>query len=463
MLQNFINSALIIDDAEGEIADLKTFLEQKDIWVKHFTPTQLDQMQGPFKNRKLIFLDLQLVDSDTTVNNISRIRKYLRDFIGNDFGAYGVVLWTKHIEELNGVKEKISLDVGNYATPLFIIGLDKTKYLKAGNYNDVLVDLEQELKKNIASIFFIEWNILVDKARDSTISSIFRIEPDYRRQEQNLQFILFQIAKNYTGIPENQMPGHNLTKDTIKGFSDMLHYEVVNHATHSNFLFNNGNEFYFRHDIDPTLYCEYSSSNHLAGKFDEKSIKRNGTLMPKADLRKSPGKENGEANEKKVVDIYAHINSRLLIDSHNLNQAIILPGNIYEIISESPFKLDPLDIPANSINVLIEVTPPCDFSNSKKGKMSRIVAGFICDYTPENLSGIKKGENYYKEIWPVFFNNGNPKLFCFDFRYFGAINEIDLRDAQKYKLISKAKDKLFADILQKLASHTARLGLSVIH
>lgn len=463
MLENFINSALIIDDAESEVADLKQFLEKKDIWVKHYTPTQLDHMQGPFKNRKLIFFDLQLVDGDPTVNNIAKIRKYLKVFIGKEFGAYGMVLWTKHIDELNAVREKVSQDVDSYAIPLFIIGLDKTKYLRAGNYSSVLTDLEGELRKNIASIFFVEWNMLVDRAKDSTISSIFEIEPDYRRQEQNLQFILFQIAKNYTGIPENQMIGHNLTKDTIKGFSDMLHYEIAKHANHDNFLFNGGNEFFFRHDIDSGLHCEYSSSNRLAGKFEEKTIKRNGAVLAKSDLRKSPGKENGEITEKEVVDIYAHINSRLLIDSDNLNQAIVLPGNIYEFVVDSPFKIDKADMPAGSLNILIEVTPPCDFSSNKKGKMSRIVAGFVCDYTQENLNNIKKGDNLYKEIWPVLFNGGRPKLFAFDFRYFGAISETDLRDAGKYKLISKVKDKLFADILQKLASHAARLGLSVIH
>ncbi len=463
MLENFINSALIIDDEEDEIIALKQFLESKDIWVRHYTPTQLNQMKGPFKNRKLIFLDLQLVDSDSTITNISRIRKYLSEFIGTEFGAYGVVLWTKHTEELNSVREKISKDLDKYAIPLFIIGLDKTKYLKAGNYNSVLTDLEEELKKNIASSFFIEWNILIDKAKDTTISSIFEIEPDYRRQEQNLQFILFRIAKNYTGIPENQIPGHNLTKDTIKGFSDILHYEIVNCAEHDNFLFNGGNEFFYRNDIDASTHCEYSSSNYLSGKFEEKSFKSNGSVVAKADLKKSPIKDHGESTEKKVIDIYAHINSRLLIDSHNLNQAIVLPGNIYEFMIDSPFKLDQGDIPVDSVNILIEVTPPCDFSNSKKGKMSRIVAGFICDYNPTNLVFLKKGENMYKEIWPVLFGGGNPKLFAFDFRYFGAINESDLRDVGKYKLISKAKDKLFADILQKLASHTARLGLSVIH
>lgn len=147
MLDNFITTALIIDDSEDEITDLKNFFEERDIWVKHYTPTQLDQMRGAFKNRKIIFLDLQLVDGDSTVTNISRIRKYLRDFIGQNFGTYGIVLWTKHIDEVNDLKNRISQDVEIYTLPLFIVGLDKTKYLRAGNYSTVLIDLEIELSK----------------------------------------------------------------------------------------------------------------------------------------------------------------------------------------------------------------------------------------------------------------------------------------------------------------------------
>lgn len=462
MIENFINSALIIDDSEPEITALKSFLEQRDIWVKHYTPTQLDQMTGPFKNRKLIFLDLQLVDGDTIVNNIARIRKYLRDFIGLDFGAYGVVLWTKHVEGLQDLRKRVMMDSALYTPPLFLIGLDKTKYLAAGNYDTVLTDLEGELRKSISSRFFVEWNILVDKAKDTTVSNIFKIVPDYERQDQNLQFILYKIAKNYTGIPTDMIAGHNLTKDTIKGFSDMLHYEIVNHAGNDNFLFGGGTEFFYRHDLDDQNNCEYSSKNYLYGQLDKKAIKKNGAPFTSNQLKADPGKNEGEATEKKIMEICSNINSRLLIDNHNLNQGLILPGNIYNIMADSPVKLDPTDVPQNSTQIAIEVTPPCDFAQSKKGNMSRIVGGFICDYNAD-LHSKFKGDKYYTETWPLILDNAQPKLIIFDFRYFGAIPEADLRDANKYKLILKSKDRLFADVLQKLSSYTARLGLSVIH
>jgi len=38
-----------------------------------------------------------------------------------------------------------------------------------------------------------------------------------------------------------------------------------------------------------------------------------------------------------------------------------------------------------------------------------------------------------------------------------------LKNSLEYKIIAKAKDKLFADVLQKLSSHTARLGIAILY
>ena len=43
------------------------------------------------------------------------------------------------------------------------------------------------------------------------------------------------------------------------------------------------------------------------------------------------------------------------------------------------------------------------------------------------------------------------------------IDDKDLKDASKYKILFRANPKLFADIIQKFSSHAARLGLSIVH
>ena len=149
MLEEFITSALIIDDKEEEINQLKKFLESKDIWVKHYTPDNLDeriQQEYKLKNRKIIFLDLHLDEAQDLTDNAAKIRKYFSKLLGCDFGSYGIVLWTKHTDEFNEFRNKLYQNNDKYTLPLFMVAMDKSSYLNTGNYNEILNDLEKKTK-----------------------------------------------------------------------------------------------------------------------------------------------------------------------------------------------------------------------------------------------------------------------------------------------------------------------------
>jgi hypothetical protein len=70
------------------------------------------------------------------------------------------------------------------------------------------------------------------------------------------------------------------------------------------------------------------------------------------------------------------------------------------------------------------------------------------------------GDNKYT-IRPIMIEDATDVQFlCFDFRCLTAVSEAELKDKAKYKLIARARNTLFADILQKFSSHSARLGLA---
>lgn len=187
MLEAFITSVLIIDNSVEEIEKLKEYLEDKDIWVKHYTPTQLDELGSdklPLNNRKLIFLDLYLLEDGSKIeSNISKIRGYFTKILSSDFGTYGIVLWTKHTDEYDVFVQKIYKTYDQYTAPLFVISLDKNKYLNRNDFSSVLKDLEENLKNDVASSFFIEWNKAVKTGADKTISgcTIFLIPMKKRK------------------------------------------------------------------------------------------------------------------------------------------------------------------------------------------------------------------------------------------------------------------------------------------
>lgn len=418
MIDNFIDSVLIIDDKKEEIENLQKLLESKDIWVKYKNPKECS---FELRNRKIIFLDIYLSETATELKgHISEIRKILKAIIGHNFGTYGIVIWTNHFQHVDTFREKIHLDKGQYDLPLFICGLDKQKYLRDG-YDNLLSDLEAALETNFASNFFINWSILVNQGRDKAITEIFNLVPDYQKQNKNLEFLLFKLAQNYTGIPIDKIDDYPLSVDAIKAFNDLL-VSDVNTASKKLSIFSSMKEI------------KYSDSENQIIQAETKNI-----------------------NSVELYNIFAQINSHLLIDYLHISQDKIIPGNVYEVIRADDHFKHP-NLPEHGKPIIIEMTPPCDFSKNKS-KRPRVLTGYHYNYDGKK----PQNENFYKELYPVKIKGlDKSQIVIFDFSLLGFVEEDDLKDTNKYKILFRTKDKLFADILQKMSSHTARLGLSII-
>jgi hypothetical protein len=446
MIDDFIDSAIIIDDKPEEIVELQKLLESKDIWTKHFTLADLGEQK--LKNRKIIFLDLYLDESKTDIDNISTlIRPTLTKYIGKNYGAYGIILWTKHDDKIDEFKKRIINDSNKYTLPLFIIGLDKTKYIRLGHYNTLFEDINTKLIENTAANFFILWDTLVKNGKDNALINVYSLLKDYINQDNNLQYILFQLARNYTGIPLDLLNNYPLFVDAFKSFNDMMTYELVSSEPNYQNIFNN--------DLKEILYV---GENTNYKKRVNSDILYNETVINNNDTKHV---KQIESLNKEIGTILSVLNRKLLLDEINIKQDLLFPGNIYEIIdSESKFKHK--ELPASAKPIIIDLTSPCDFSNMKM-ESPRILGGFIIKYSKTKLFDYKK-ECFYKEIWPLnITGNDEPQMIIFDFKYLGSAIENDLKDIKKYNLLFRAKDKLLADILQKSSSYLARLGLAVIH
>ncbi len=136
-----------------------------------------------------------------------------------------------------------------------------------------------------------------------------------------------------------------------------------------------------------------------------------------------------------------------------------MPGNVYKIVKDpSFFAME--GVPEGAVKIIVEMTPPCDFSQSKNEERSRVLGGF---YIKELSNTAKKkyaGPVFYSELDALFIDNSTDTYdLRFDFRYFGSVDEAELKDAGQYEILLRLKDKLYADVLQKLAAHTARLGI----
>jgi len=413
MVTDFIDSVLIIDDKEEEVKALQKVLEDEDICVQFINPTGKKATDLPVlkKNRDLIFMDLSLDDDEKMIGNISKIRKILLNILPKNKGCYGLVVWSKHIDDIDILKKKLLKDKEEYTLPMFIVPFDKTDYLQRG-YGNILNDLNNVLTSDKLAYFFLSWRSSVQIAADSAIFDIYSLVPEYENQQKELIYLMYKMALNHTGIPVDHIENYDLTTDAYKAFDELLYSDLINQQNK-----NSINIF------KPTPQNPYNN----------------------ADNKKN--------------EIFSKLNSKMFIDKVNIQQDYIIPGNVYEIIGQNLVRPKlPNKVKDVEKYIAIELTPPCDFSQKKKIN-SRLIKGFLCDITHKEKF---KNEFYYKDMFPLAIEENNNLQLVLDFRYFETVEDSVLKDENKYKVLFRVSPKLFADILQKFSSSYARLGLSKI-
>lgn len=419
LIEGFVNRAVIVDDQPKEIEGLIDELSKVDIACESYLPSEFEERSFK-KNRELFFFDLFLNQQDGNEDpkgQISAIRSKLKKNIGQEGGVYGIVLWTSHIKYLEDFKTALSKDREKklYNTPLFIVGLNKQHYLRNG-YGSFLEDLNQEIEKDLAAYFFMTWGISLRQARDTAIKDVYENATDYNTQTEQLLNLLHLLAQNHTGIPSKELDNYKeLSSDAFKSFDDMLYSDLIN-----------SQDFKVKDIFEGHVYQKPQSL--------EEEIKQ-----------------------------YAFINTKLFIDAVNISQQKIVPGNVYEVITPEPYqKID--GAPKKSKKIVIELTPPCDYSHKKK--LSRFVAGFMCECpidqqklydTLQSLRG-----DFKYTLWPVSFNDVI-YIVVLDFRYLHSIPNSDIVDVTKYKVLYRTQHRIFADIIQKFSSHSARLGNNLLY
>lgn len=449
LLNDILNRVLIIDDKEEETIGLREVLERDDISVDYHTPDIPRNYQFR-RNRQLIFMDLML---DGNINNlktnISKIISILRNNLSKDFGLYGLVVWTSHHDEAESLKEAlgraykkdlqnaqkkdeistatdietVSFKTSPIVPPLFVVSLDKTDYIRNG-YENLLSDLSELIKEDTAAYFFTSWYGSVVKGVGKSIHDIYSLAPEYPKRKDELKYLLYSLGLNHIGISKKNAKGYDkTTEDTFKAFDELLMADLNTDDRSAQPLYNEEPQKPWSNDL----------------------IKK--------------------------MKISSMLNAKLFIDTEDLSDKHIVPGNVYKVLKDdNPLVISakPQDFSKYNLsyeNVAIELTPPCDFSNKKAG--SRLIGGFAFELkegiTKRDLVGMKAslvGDRYYKLCMVMV--GEKIMVYCFDFRYLFTPSEAELKDQSQYELLFRAKPKLFADILQKFSSHAARLGLSNI-
>lgn len=447
ILRDFIKSAVIIDDNNDELEPLANALVAEDIFVDKILYNGIDTEFDFTKNRNIFFFDLVLNGNANQISvNVATILSFLSKFPpAEQMGLYGIVVWTKHTEDVIVLKERISQAIHTTQNsnedhndsefeeenttvfianpPTFIVSLDKTKYIREG-YQELSTDLEERLADDKAALFISNWLYSVERAQSNLINAIYKIIPDYAQLTSHFMYLLQELAKNHTGIDINNLSDYQyLTQDAYKAFDELLYSE---------------------------LYVQ--QKNAMQPLFD-KVI--DNPYESKADLLK----------------IYAAINTCQFLDNSALSQRVVVPGNIY-LIKEKIDKDNEQNDSTNILRIAIELTPPCDFANNK-AVVCRMVEGYIhkVDMTTNDngelktkiSTGLPQSSCMSKEaIGPVIYEN-EVVFLVFSFSDFFSEDQNNIINDTRYSIKFRSKPKLFAHLLQRFSSHASRLGLSALN
>ncbi|MCE2613556.1 hypothetical protein LVD13_11280 [Flavobacteriaceae bacterium D16] len=409
MLEEFLDSVLIVDDNYKEVVSLQKVLEAKDIWVTNRDdPETLKDIEIPLKVRKLLIVDLFLRNDKSLQENIGVIRQILTNVIGNCAGSYGILLWTKHDEQFNEFEQKVFKNNEKYTLPLFVVCLDKTKYLRSGNYETIFEDIEKKLLENKPAYFFMCLDQLIKKGKSTALHSFYDLAKESEFRNNDLVYLLNRIGVNYSGAPTHEPL--KLETEVIRAFCDMLYYDVTSQGSSSIDLF------------DGTV-TEYK----------------------------------GNHNSKKIA--FANLNSKLHLDFDTVKT--VFPGSVYQILEETElFALS--SAPEEATKIVIEITPPCDFASGHR-KSARLIGGFLTPYSNEKKKKLSKYPSLYTELSELHINGfENSQFMVFDFHYLGTLTEDQLKDETKFKCLMRVKNSLLADIIQKFSSYSSRLGIPTI-
>ena len=448
LFEDFVQSAIVVDNIDSEMTPLASMLVERDIRVDSFVYGK-DDLKTFHRNRQLIFIDLMLNENaGQQSENISLVINALSKLCAEDFGLYGLVVWTKHPKEVKELMDGISKaafqtskedadddeeenNLPRIQPPLFIIPFSKDKYIHAGyDYTTLPQDLDNELQNDPSAYFFVKWSLSVMNAKDTTVKGLYNMVNNYNEQKEKIPYLLQVLAMNQTGTPSHYS---NLTVDAYKAFDELLYSELT-------------------------------------------VLQRNETIPSFTDMRRDPfGKDIVS-----IQRISAKLNRLICIDVEGISQDLVAPGNVYKLKDlQSQLRIDLnadaeyskmiKDIENASIEyVAIELTPPCDFSQKKK-IISRLVGGVVFNVPEGSKPDSDKpkfkvgnmGDKGY-DVYPIAIGDDGVKCMIIDFRYLLTVSEKDLKNHNTYEIWFRAKPKLFSDVLQKFSSHAARLGLSKV-
>lgn len=371
---------------------------------------------------RVIFLDINLIDDSEHEDKVLRAKlvPVLTRVISPVNFPFVIVYWSRHENHKHLIKDIFDTDL-NDRKPIGYLEESKLNYfdLEGNNVeeyeesiNQLFKKIDELLNEKPAFSYLLHWENLIHISADNTLEETFSFKNSKNTWEQDANYIFNKLGKSYAG----------------KHFDSAAPIEKVNSS--------------------------FQSMNSIFLDTIEFNVNTNNI-------------QNAQALESEIVnnDIIPELNKKLICSDHigNLKYSGVVINelnttiNIVDELTIQKVKAASLenfnkDLREKLLDVIINVTPLCDFVQSKQ-KVDRLARGILIESKFRQHLDDKSEALFFS---PDFQHNSSSYFLVIDFRYFFTD---DIQAKENFIPIFRLRQQILSEIQSKLARHISRQGI----
>lgn len=512
-------SVVIIDNEPNEALPIIQVLARKGIAVTYYKGNdEVSLPESKSQNVRLVFLDLQLIDTSNEHHISKHIANLLDQVISPTNGPFILIVWSKNRSKYEGiVLEEIKKH--KHLFPTCVIGFNKRECLEEKvipaidkdiaiegildkvkgtldkedipalkeAMHDVLSEeyrtefvakedafaiienyIREELKNAGVFHLFVIWENLVKEASASTVQAISDTIETTDLWENNMRDVIKRMARARTG--QNDSPDELALKAALGTFSYSFSEELETSIRDFNFPeyvkldspfiisgYNSNGE-----KLDISLYSDDNDKPKVKLSKGEDELKKDLSYFKIDKLSnglREPDKSAVEELTTTYIKIPNLINTKLHVELNPSEE--LMPGNVYKISVSDDKKqeylttyFDKIDDDLSKYQFIEVEVSPICDYAQKKWKKSRLLSGVI--YSNE-LTAKSKIDHLYP-VRPVVIVDDKPYNMIFDFHLFKSLDTEDVKENRE--IWFRLKRELLLDMIANLSGHVNRPGIS---
>lgn len=439
---------VVVDDEPSEATPILRALSSDGISAAYFTGDvdELPAEDKPLSGVRLIFLDARLQGDGARANISANLVAVIQRILSPNNGPYGIILWTKHPEDLEDFQNRIFAS-NVVAPPLFIKLLKKASFQDEDNNFDigalrgqladqvsdlhsfrVLFKWEEEAGFSISEVTSSLYSDLVEKDTDIGTTS--------KKTVDRLNKTLRKLAAAELGQGLNK---DNFCEGVFKALTPIFYDRIASKSPSglddcSKLLYraSSSKDRAIDGKLNTRIHLDFSSDRKLSpGSMYIYDEKRRG--FPKYDDFRFLLKEEANALPK---------------DEDKIELAKKKRNDLFEALKKE------------SKLIAVEVSPDCDYAQNKI-QFARFVCGILTTDEQKKLLDLRspalwsKENFWFEEGWP---SAGDPKYQCIvlNLRF---VVTLPIGSVSKFRKIVRLRDQLCGDLRNELAEFMARPGI----